>query len=408
MGAGIAHAAAAAGFLVKSIDVRPDLVETAYVKIAERLDDRVARGRIPRHDRDATMRRLQIARDYGDFKNAECLIEAAPEDLTLKRTILAEADRAISPRTLLASNTSSLSIAKLADGLGRPDRFLGMHFFNPAPVMKLVELVQGPATSEQAMVDARAVCVKMDKTPVKVKDSPGFIGNRVNRPFYLEPLTLLEAGEADLRTIDRAITSVGGFRLGPFELMDLIGIDVNLKVSQTVWEDFGRPARFTPSEVQKKLVEAGRLGRKSKRGFYDYANSDPVPAYETTPRDVAGWKPSKPLQEFAAAIEKPADRATWLYARVLLAVINEAALAAETIALPRDVDITMELGFNHPHGPLAAADQVGLDVVLELMREFHRQTDGGERFKPAPLLEKHVADGNLGEKTARGFLHHWL
>lgn len=408
MGAGIAQAAAASGFIVKTMDTKPELVEKAYAAIAARLDERVARGKLPKHDRDATMARLKVAGSPADFAHAECVIEAVTEDLSLKQSIFRELEKAVPPRTLLATNTSSLSIAKIAEGLERPERFLGMHFFNPAPVMKLVELVQGPQTGDQAIVDARAVCARLEKTAVKVKDSPGFIGNRVNRPFYLESLRLLESGEADLQSIDAALRSSGGFKLGPFELMDLIGIDVNLTVTQTVWNDFGKPARFKPSAVQEKLVAAGHLGRKTNRGFYDYANSQPVPAYESQPRSTSGWKPDAALEAFAQVLEKPADRAMWIHARVLLAVINEAALAADTIALPRDVDLTMELGFNYPQGPLSLADHVGLDVILELMKTFHAQTGGDERYKPAALLEKLVSNGDLGEKTAQGFLHHWL
>lgn len=408
MGAGIAQAAAASGFLVKTMDTKSDLVEKAYADIANRLDERVAKGKMPRHERDDTMARLGVASSYADFADAECVIEAVTEDLALKRSIFGELDKVVSGRTLLASNTSSLSIGKIGEGLKHTDRFLGMHFFNPAPVMKLVELVQGPQTGDQAIVDARAVCAKLDKTPVKVKDSPGFIGNRVNRPFYLESLRLLEAGEGDIATIDQALRMAGGFKLGPFELMDLIGIDVNLKVSQTVWADFGKPSRFTPSAIQQKLVEAGHLGRKTNRGFYDYSTGESVPAYETKPTNVANWRPSRALEVFAGALEKPADRAMWLYSRVLLAVMNEGALAAETIALPRDVNIAMELGFNYPLGPLSIADQVGLDVVLDLMNEFHAQSNKAEWYQPAPLLQKLVGQGHLGEKSAKGFLHHWL
>ncbi|HKQ47398.1 MAG TPA: 3-hydroxyacyl-CoA dehydrogenase NAD-binding domain-containing protein [Phycisphaerae bacterium] len=408
MGAGIAEASAAAGFVVQTLDTNPELVKSAYAKVGQRLDERVARGKLPRHDRDATMSRLKVATGYDDLRDAECVIEAVPEDLALKNKILAELDKLASPRMLLASNTSSLSIGKLGEGLSHAGRFLGMHFFNPAPVMKLIELVQGPATDEQAMVDARAICTKLDKTPVKVKDSPGFIGNRVNRPFYLEALSLLESGEADVRTIDAAVRTVGGFKMGPFELLDLIGLDINLKVTESVWADFGKPSRFTPSAIQRKLVAEGHLGRKSKRGFYDYSGSEPVLAYESRPKDSSRWTPTPTLAAFAQALEKPSDRATWLYARVMLAVMNEASIVAETIALPRDVNLTMELGFNYPDGPLDVADFVGLDVVLNLMKEIHRETAGSERFKPAPLLEKHVANGDLGEKTAQGFLHHWL
>lgn len=408
MGGGIAEAAASMGFLVETLDTSPDLVKRAYTKIDQRLEDRVAKGKIPKHDRENTMARLKVATGYDCLKDAECIIEAAPEDLALKKKIFAELDRVVSARTLLASNTSSLSIAKLGEGLRHADRFLGMHFFNPAPVMNLIELVQGPATSEQSMVDARAVCAKLDKTAVKVKDSPGFIGNRVNRPFYLEALRLVEKGEADIRTVDAAMKRAGGFRMGPFELLDLIGIDINLKVTETVYQDFGKPARFAPSAIQQRLVAEGHHGRKTRRGFYDYSGSEPVPAFESRPMDASGWKATAALAAFAEVLEKPADRAMWLYARIMLAVMNEGALVAETIALPRDVNLTMELGFHYPDGPLDVADYVGLDVVLNLMKEFHKETGGDERYKPAPLLEKHVANGDFGEKTAQGFLHHWL
>jgi 3-hydroxybutyryl-CoA dehydrogenase len=267
MGAGIAESAAAAGFLVETCDTTPELVKKAYAKIDQRLQERVAKGKLPKHEHENTMARLKVADGLECLKEAECIIEAVPEDPALKKKILAELDKLVSPRTLLASNTSSLSIAKLGDGLKNSGRFLGMHFFNPAPVMKLVELVQGPATTEQAMVDARAICTKLDKTPVKVKDSPGFIGNRVNRPFYLESLRLVEKGEADIRTIDVAMKNVGGFKMGPFELLDLIGIDINLKVTETIYNDLGRPARFAPNAIQQKLAAEGHHGRKTKRGF---------------------------------------------------------------------------------------------------------------------------------------------
>jgi len=356
MGSGIAWSAAAAGFVVETVDVEPERVKKAYAAIAERLDSKVARGKMPRHERDEIIDRLRIGTSYDNLANAECIIEAVPEDLALKRTIFTELDGKFGHRTLLASNTSSLSIAELAEGLSRADRFLGMHFFNPAPVMQLIELVQGPQTSEQAMVDARAICKKLNKTPVKVKDSPGFIGNRVNRPFYLEALHLLETGEADIKSLDGAVRTVGGFRMGPFELLDLIGVDINLRVTETVYEGFGKPKRFEPSGVQRKLVEAGHLGRKAGRGFYHHGNGDPTPAYESQPRDAAGWKPSAALADFAKMLDKPADRAMWIYARILLAVINEGARVADSIALPRDVNLTMELGFNYPEGPLATAD----------------------------------------------------
>lgn len=408
MGAGIAQAAAVAGFTVYTFDVQAGLVEQAHAKIVERLDGAVARGKMSRLERDQAVARLHVGKHYHDVAAAECVIEAVPEDLALKRKIFAELDTAVSPRTLRCTNTSSLSIGKIAEGLKRADRVLGMHFFNPAPVMKLVELVQGPATGEQAMIDARAVCAKLDKTPVKVKDSPGFIGNRVNRPFYLQALHLLESGEADVDAIDTAMRNVGGFRMGPFELLDLIGLDVNLSVTQSVYEGFGRPARFAPSAIQEKLVRSGSLGRKTGRGFYNYGNGTAAPALEISPGDASAWRPSPALLEFAGALEKPANRAMWLYGRILFGVINEAALTADTIALPRDVDVAMELGFNYPQGPLALADHVGLPLVQKLLAEFHAESDDAGFYMANGLLDRLVADGELGESTAKGFLHHSL
>lgn len=408
MGAGIAHTCAASGFNVATLDVSPNLVEAAYGKIRERLEERVAKGKLPRHEKDAIISRLSIAKSMADFANAECVIEAVPEDLALKRKTFAQLEAAVGPRTLLATNTSCLSIAKIAEALKDPGRFVGMHFFNPAPVMKLVEIVRGPATSDQAFVDARAICYKLDKTAVKVKDSPGFIGNRVNRPFYLEALRLLETGEADIRTIDNAMKQVGGFKMGPFELLDLIGLDVNLSVTTSVWEDFGKPARLAPNAIQQKLVAEGRLGRKTGRGFFDYSGKEPLPAYETKVKDSSTWQPALALKDFAAALSKPADRSMWIYARILMAVINEAGLAADTIALPRDVNLTMELGFNYPEGPLATADFVGLDIIQRLLADFHRESGNDPRYAPNALLDRHVAAGELGEKSAHGFLYHAL
>ncbi len=408
MGAGIAQAGAVAGYAVHTYDVKPELVTQAYAKIAERLDGAVAKGKMSKLERDQAVARLHVGKSYDELKDAEVVIEAAPEDLALKKKIFAELDRVCSAKVLRGTNTSSLSIATIAEGLKHADRLLGIHFFNPAPVMKLIELVQGPATSDQTMVEGRAVAAFLAKTPVKVKDSPGFIGNRVNRPFYLQALHLLEKGEADIRTIDAAVKGVGGFKMGPFELLDLIGLDINLSVTQSVYEGFNKPERFKPNPIQEKLVETGRLGRKSGRGFYDHANGNPTPAFETPLRDATAWKPSKALTDFAAALGKPADRAMWLYARIIVAVINEGGLTADTIALPRDVDVTMELGFNYPQGPLGLADFVGLPIVQKLMADFHTESGQSECYRANTLLDRLVADGKWGEQSAKGFLFHAL
>lgn len=408
MGAGIAHSAAAAGFVVRTLDTDRRLVEAGYARIKERLDRRVAKGKLPKGERDETLARLHVGEGLDCLKDAEVVVEAVSEDLALKRKIFAELDAIVSDRTLLATNTSSLSITRIAEGLNHAHRLIGMHFFNPAPVMKLVELVCGPKTDEQAVVDARAVCAKLEKTAVKVTDSPGFIGNRVNRPFYLEALNLLEQGEADIRSIDAALKEVGGFRMGPFELLDLIGLDINLAVTETVYNDFDKPQRFKPSAIQQKLVADGHFGRKSGRGFYDHSNGDPTPAYEARLTDTSSWQPTDALKRFAAVLDRAPDRAMWVFARVFMAVMNEGALVANSIALPRDVNLTMELGFNYPEGPLATADHVGLEVMQQLLVDFYQESGQADRYKANPLLDKRVANGDIGETAARGFLYHAL
>lgn len=407
MGAGIAHIAAQSGFVVETLDSSPDVVRKAYDGIRERVDSQVQKGRLPQHERDAIVGRLRVAEGFGCLKGAELVIEAAPEDLALKRKVLAEAEGVLDNGAVLATNTSSLSIAKLSEGLRRPERFIGIHFFNPAPVMNLTELIRGPQTSDHTLTLAVAFSNALGKTPIKVKDSPGFVVNRVARPFYLEALSLLESGFADVRTIDAAMREVGGYRMGPFELLDLIGLDVNLAVTTSVYEGFNRPARFAPSAIQKRLVEQGRVGRKTGRGFYDYSSNPPAIAFETSARSADAWTPGAAFAQFANVLGKPVDRAAYIYARIVAAVINEAARAAETIALPRDVDLGAKLGLNFPEGPMELADFAGLDIVLKLMQELHA-SDAAGRYEPAPLLIQRVQEGKLGEKSACGFLRHSL
>ncbi|MFO0972156.1 MAG: 3-hydroxyacyl-CoA dehydrogenase NAD-binding domain-containing protein [Phycisphaerae bacterium] len=406
MGAGIAQVAAEAGFTVHTFDAQPEQVKSAHAAIRERLDRSAAKGRISHAERDAIVARLTVAGSLSELASADLVIEAVPEDLALKRRLLGEIDGLCGPRTVLASNTSSLSIGKLAEGLRRANRFLGMHFFNPAPVMALVELVFGPNTDAQTQVEGVAYANVFKKTPIKVKDSPGFVVNRVARPFYLESLAMLERGLADIQTLDNAVRTAGGFPMGPFQLLDLIGLDVNLAVTRSVHDGFNHPPRFAPNPIQAKLVEQGRLGRKSRRGFYDYSADPATPAYETRVQADA-WKPDAAVGAFIEALGLKVDRASQLYARILLAVINEAARAAETIALPRDVDLGMKHGTNWPAGPLELADQAGLDLVLAAMKSLHAG-DATGRFEPAALLLAHVRDGHLGEKSAHGFLRHWL
>lgn len=270
MGAGIAHVAAAAGFETLIHDVSTELLGRGMARISADIDASVSRGKSSREEADATLARISTRPALESLAPCAIVIEAVIEDAGVKRGMFGRLGALLAPDALLATNTSSLSVTSLSAGVTRPERFVGLHFFNPPVAMKLVEVVRGDGTS-QATIDAATAFVKrLGKVPVVAADSPGFIVNRVARPFYLEALRLLGEGAADAAQIDRIVRSVGGFRMGPFELMDLIGIDVNLAVTKSVYEQtFGEP-RFRPHVIQQQMLDAGRLGRKSGRGFFEY------------------------------------------------------------------------------------------------------------------------------------------
>ena len=278
MGAGIAQVAAVAGHPVLLLDTRPGAASAAVQNIREMLEKLVAKGKLSQEARDAALGRLQSVESIDDLSSCDLVIEAIAEDLRAKQDLFRKLEAIVARGTLLATNTSSLSITAIASVLKNPDRFCGMHFFNPAPVMKLVEIVSGVATSPSTAATLFATAAAWGKSPVHARSTPGFIVNRVARPFYAEALRVLNEGGAEPATLDSVLREAGGFRMGPFELMDLIGNDVNYAVTQSVFEGFYGDQRFTPSLLQRNLVDAGHLGRKSGRGFYDYAAPLPGPA----------------------------------------------------------------------------------------------------------------------------------
>jgi 3-hydroxybutyryl-CoA dehydrogenase len=275
MGAGIAQVAALAGHPVLLYDVEPDRVAAAVAGLHGQLGKLAERGRLAPTDAAAAAERIGAAADLDVLRSAGLVIEAIVESLPAKRELLADLEDVVKPETILASNTSSLSIDAMAAGLRNPGRVVGMHFFNPAPVMRLVEVVYGSLTEPTAVDAVRAVATAWGKIAVPVTSSPGFIVNRVARPFYGEAHRLVEEGAADPATIDALLREAGGFRMGPLELTDLIGQDVNLAVCTSVWEATNLDPRYAPSVWQRGLVEAGRLGRKSGRGVYDYDRGTP-------------------------------------------------------------------------------------------------------------------------------------
>jgi 3-hydroxybutyryl-CoA dehydrogenase len=305
MGAGIAQVAAVAGHPVCLYDAVPGAAEEAIAAIRVRLARLTEKGRIDPQLALDTSDRLTAAGSVAELRDSGLVIEAVIEDLGIKRDLFATIEALCGPDTILATNTSSLSITEIAAGLGRPQRLAGMHFFNPAPLLPLVEVVAGKATDPEVMDTLVATAAAWGKTPVRCASTPGFIVNRVARPYYAEAFRLLSTGTIDPVTVDAVLRESGGFRMGPCELTDLIGQDVNAAVTRSVWEAFNRDPRFEPSELQNAMVAAGRLGKKSGGGFYaSAANPEPSAARPRPhPDEVVITGAGGPLEDLVSRLE---------------------------------------------------------------------------------------------------------
>ncbi|MEO8069653.1 MAG: 3-hydroxyacyl-CoA dehydrogenase NAD-binding domain-containing protein [Flavobacteriales bacterium] len=368
MGAGIAQVAAQAGHSVVLFDARKEAVDKAMSGLAKTMDKLVEKGKLTAEAAKALLSRITPAHDLKQLASCGLVIEAIIEDLGIKKKLFADLEALVGADAVLATNTSSLSVTAIAAACNKPERVVGLHFFNPAPLMPLVEVVPGLATASTLPAQATDLMTAWGKTPVICKDTPGFIVNRVARPFYGEAIRIYEEGIADMATIDHAMKTIGGFRMGPFELMDLIGNDINFTVTKTVWESFFYDPRYKPSFTQQRQVEAGWLGRKSGRGYYSYNDGQPQSQAPTTDTELL-------------------QRICW---RVLVMLINEAAEALHMgIASREDIDLAMLKGVNYPKGLLRWADEMGLTDCLSAMEALQAEY-GEDRYRPSPLVRNMV------------------
>jgi 3-hydroxybutyryl-CoA dehydrogenase len=365
MGAGIAQVVATAGHEVHLLDQNAAALEKAQSSITASLHKLAEKGKLTREAADAAIARLHPTASMADFADCSLIIEAIVEDLAVKQQVFKRVESIVSTECVLASNTSSLSITSIAVACQRPERFVGIHFFNPAPLMQLVEVIPAVQTRAGLADEIKALVASWGKRPVLAQDTPGFIVNRVARPFYGEAIRILEEGIADIATIDWAMTELGGFRMGPFALMDFIGHDVNYRVTESVFTAFFYDPRYRPSFTQRRLFEAGYYGRKVGRGFYDYALGASQP------------EPTRDLELGQRIVQ-----------RVLAMLINEAADALYLrVASAPDLELAMTTGVNYPKGLLAWADELGPAQVLATLDEFYHEYHE-DRYRASPLLRR--------------------
>lgn len=365
MGAGIAQVAATAGHLVFVYDNNSKSLEKAQSNLKSSLAKLVEKQKISAEQSQHISKNINFVSDLNAFSKCNLIIEAIVENLEIKQNVFSDTEKIASADCILATNTSSLSVTSIASACTKPERVLGIHFFNPATIMPLVEIIPGIATQTHLAAEVKKLIDSWGKVTVIAKDTPGFIVNRVARPFYSEALRIYEEGIADMPTIDWAMKEFGGFKMGPFELMDLIGHDVNYIVTETVWKQFYFDPRFKPALSQKRLLEAGFLGRKSGRGFYNYAEGSVMP------------EPKK--DETLGKL---------VFNRILAMLINEAVdTLYYQIASKEDIDLAMTKGVNYPKGLLKWMDETGPKNVLKTLQDLYDLYQE-DRYRPSVLLKK--------------------
>jgi 3-hydroxybutyryl-CoA dehydrogenase len=379
MGAGIAQIATLGGYETHVYEIDEEPLERGMKMLRDGLRRGAERDRWSADDAAAAEDRLRTGTDLDLLSDCELVIEAAPEDLDLKRNLFGRLAEVCGPETVLATNTSSLSVTAIGAQVPEPERVVGMHFFNPPPLMKLVEIVAGDQSGDRALELATEVGRGMGRTPISARDSLGFVANRCVRPFFLESLRMLEESVAPHDEIDRIVRIGAGLRMGPFELMDLIGLDVNFAVARSFWEQsFGEP-RWRPTMVHRRMVESGRLGRKAGRGFYSYVEGE---SHRPADPEVDTERPIFDDDELEALAGTNAAR---VLTRLGATIANEACFALdESVASEDDINTAMRLGYNWPIGPLEWGERLGWSRALGVLDELRELR--GEAYRPALAL----------------------
>ena len=370
MGSGIAQVAATAGCQVNLFDANQAILEKSKESLEKILIRLIEKGRIDTSEKNRIQSNISYVNSLKELSNSDLIIEAIIENLEIKKKVFSELETLVNDDCIIASNTSSLSIASIAASLKNPKRCVGIHFFNPAPLMRLVEVIPAIQTSYETLEKSIDTISSWGKTVAIAKDTPGFIVNRVARPFYSEALRIYEEGVASFQAIDSSLKNLGGFRMGPFELMDFIGNDVNFTVTETVFKSFFFDPRYKPSFTQKRFAEAGYLGRKSGIGFYEYDENNQI----------------VPLNKNETSIDSALSQL--IFDRVLVMLINEAADALFwNIASAKDIDNAMTKGVNYPKGLLAWADEKGIDWCVNQMDQLYDEYRE-DRYRCSPILRK--------------------
>ena len=365
MGSGIAQVAAFHQCEVNIIDSLPQALESSKAKLQSVLNSLVEKEKLNQEKFQSILANINWTSEIKEISSSNLVIEAVFENMEIKQKLFSQMESVVSDECILATNTSSLSVAEIASSCTNPSHVLGIHFFNPVPLMKLVELIPAVETDIGILDGVKSILESWGKTVVTAKDTPGFIVNRVARPFYGEALKIYEEGTADFSTIDWAMKKLGGFRMGPFELMDYIGNDVNYNATKSVYIGSDKNSRYKPSPIQKRMVKEGLLGRKSGRGYYDYSEGALIPY-----------------------AEKNEELGRQIFNRILVMLINEAADALNlSIASRDDIDTAMTTGVNYPKGLLKWADLIGINSVFNQLEELYTHY-GDDRYKPSPLLKK--------------------